>query len=279
MKTSGELAEFIGNNADALGLEMGSGSAYAALTPSAQNKVMLVLFNARDKIDGADAVKTLFDKSVADNKSSSSDSGSGSSSDGSSSSGSSGGGSYIAPARTNPEVKAEGFADISGHWSEEYVARLAEKKVISGYADNTFRPANAVTRAEFVKMLTVLFDVKASGSADFADVPADAWYAEAVCAATQNGLVFGADGKFLPQDNISRQDAAVIIYRLCGGAGGNAQFGDYAEITDYAKEAVSSLAAAGIIAGSDGNFYPGSTLTRAEAAVILCKAYDMGVGR
>ena len=279
LKTSGELAEFIGNNADALGLEMGSGSAYAALTPSAQNKVMLALFNARDKIDGADAVKTLFDKSVADNKSSSSDSGSGSSSDGSSSSGSSGGGSYIAPARTNPEVKAEGFADISGHWSEEYVARLAEKKVISGYADNTFRPANAVTRAEFVKMLTVLFDVKASGSADFADVPADAWYAEAVCAATQNGLVFGADGKFLPQDNISRQDAAVIIYRLCGGAGGNAQFGDYAEITDYAKEAVSSLAAAGIIAGSDGNFYPGSTLTRAEAAVILCKAYDMGVGR
>lgn len=279
LKTSGELAEFIGNNADALGLEMGSGSAYAALMPSAQNKVLLALFNARDKIDGGSAVKTLFDKSVADNKSSSSDSGSGSSSGGSSSSGSSGGGSYIAPARTNPEVKAEGFADISGHWSEEYVARLAEKKVISGYADNTFSPANAVTRAEFVKMLTALFDVKASGGADFADVPADAWYAEAVCAATQNGLVFGADGKFLPQDNISRQDAAVIIYRLCGGAGGNAQFGDYAEIADYAKEAVSSLAAAGIIAGSDGNFYPGNTLTRAEAAVILCKAYDMGVGR
>ena len=152
-------------------------------------------------------------------------------------------------------------------------------EVMNGDENGNLNLDAPVTRAEFVKMLTALFDVKASGGADFADVPADAWYAEAVCAATQNGLVFGADGKFLPQDNISRQDAAVIIYRLCGGAGGNAQFGDYAEIADYAKEAVSSLAAAGIIAGSDGNFYPGNTLTRAEAAVILCKAYDMGVGR
>ena len=87
------------------------------------------------------------------------------------------------------------------------------------------------------------------------------------------GIVNGYEGMFRPLDKISRQDAAIVIYNAISGAGytldGEKAFDDTSDISDYAKASVSALAANGVINGSDGNFLPLNTLTRAEAVKLI----------
>jgi len=82
----------------------------------------------------------------------------------------------------------------------------------------------------------------------------------------------------MPDNLITRQDAAVILHRLISSVktiDGSVNFEDNANIADYAKEAVSSLAASGIISGmGNGNFAPTENLTRAQAAKLLCSVLE-----
>ena len=138
-----------------------------------------------------------------------------------------------------------------------------------------------MTRAQFVTMLAGLqgADVSAYTSGRFTDVPANAWYAPYVNWAADNGIIYGvSDTEFAPNDEISRQDMAVMLCRYAGqfgiqlGTGTPAvTFTDEADIAGYALPAVQALQRAGVISGMpDGSFRPRDTATREQACVMLC---------
>lgn len=180
---------------------------------------------------------------------------------------------------TTPIKDGSELADASEvGWAEEAINYLSKNGYVNGYDDNTFRPNNNVTRAEFVSMLVRAFDIKGSEKgAEFADVKADDWYYAAVSAAASSGIVEGYDGKFGASDTISRQDMCTMVYRAAKLAGmeipdnyGGATFADDADISGYAKESIDALQRAGIVNGvEDNKFMPGGVVTRAMAAKVL----------
>ena len=113
----------------------------------------------------------------------------------------------------------------------------------------------------------------ANADAKFVDVDANAWYYAAVMWAADNNIVYGiGNDMFAPDTSITREDTAAIIFRYMGidAAEENAVFSDTDEISGYAKDAVNTLSAEGIINGyPDNTFRPKNTITRAEAAAVL----------
>ncbi|KRE64549.1 S-layer homology domain-containing protein [Paenibacillus sp. Soil750] len=178
------------------------------------------------------------------------------------------------------------FSDMNGYtWANEGVLGLAAREVVNGRSDGHFIPAGEVTRAEFVKMLIQLFDLAdSSATAAFTDVDAGAWYYNSIASAQKSGLVQGKDdGSFGVNDQISREDMAVLIYRaskiissttvLANGSTSNFLDGD--QISTYAKDAVWAAKQAGLMDGvSEGYFDPKGKSTRAQAATVIYRLYQ-----
>ena len=170
------------------------------------------------------------------------------------------------------------FSDVNG-WEKEYVYYLAERKILNGKADGQFKPADNITRAEFVKILAAVSgqDVSKSTGSSFSDVNAASWYAHYVEWAYKNGIVKGSNGNFKPSANITRQDMAVMIEnfskymsKTVPSMEAGKTFADDSRIASYAKDAVASLQKAGIISGDvNGKFLPQSSATRAQAAKMI----------
>lgn len=190
-------------------------------------------------------------------------------------------GSTIAESASEGDSSSAGsiqFSDVNG-WEKEYVYYLAERKILNGKADGQFKPADNITRAEFVKILAAVSgdDVTKYTGSSFSDVNAASWYAPYVEWAYKNGIVKGSDNKFKPSANITRQDMAVMIQNFSKYAGKTIpsmetekDFADGSRISSYAKDAVASLQKAGIISGDvNGKFLPQSSATRAQAAKMI----------
>ena len=172
------------------------------------------------------------------------------------------------------------FEDIEHvAWADKAIHYLYSNGIIAGRDEKTFDPDNKVTRAELAKMLVVGLGLKGEGTVSFSDVPSSAWYAEYVLVAAANGLILGDDnGRFNPNSPVSRQDAAVMMYRAIGTneVAEKAYFTDYSSISAYAAPAVNYMCKEGIINGvGDAKFAPLENLTRAQAAKML---YSLLVG-
>jgi len=180
------------------------------------------------------------------------------------------------PMITLPESGNSNFHDVpSDHWCYNAVSVLTQAGVVSGYPYGSFGASDEITRAEFTKLVCTTFGIPQS-EADFADVPSDAWFNGYVGGATKFGIVAGYGDTFGSYDHITRQDAAVIIYRALKNEGivlsGNANFEDYMDISLYALTAVGALNEYGIMVGDGSNFNPKNDITRAEAAQLIFNA-------
>ena len=175
--------------------------------------------------------------------------------------------------------KQSAFKDLKGYdWAKTAIECLYEKGAISGTGNGEFRPEREVTREEFVKMLLLALDYKIeSGNSEFGDVTNEDWFAPYIYSATKNGIINGiADGKFGVGMPITREDAAVLIWRVAGKNNTvETGFADNAEVSDYAKSAVNWLKGTGIVSGyEDGTFRPANMISRAETAKILWTFYE-----
>ena len=189
-------------------------------------------------------------------------------------------GQSIAPATILPiEIPSEkGFSDLSeAEWAVESIMSLKEKGIVNGTSEDTFSPNDRVTREQFLKMLILAFDLNDDAAAcDFSDVSRDDWCYSYVASAFKLGIVLGqGNGEFGVNQEISRQDMAVMACRTAEYASLNFKIGEFnefsdrAEISEYAVSAVDALSQAGIINGYDGKFDPLQTCTRAQAAKVV----------
>ena len=202
------------------------------------------------------------------------------------SSGSSGGGGFSAtgsPSRventSNNETTTEMFSDTLGHWAAKEIKYLAEKKIINGFPDGTFKPESNITRAEFAKLFCIALGIDvADEETVFADVNTSDWYCGYVNTLVKREIIMGFDdGNFYPGKNISRQDAAVILWRYLSAdvtpTDADPQtFDDNDKMADYAIEAIKNINKLNIMNGYDQKFFPEKLMTRAEASKII---YEM----
>ncbi len=180
-----------------------------------------------------------------------------------------------------------GFNDLAGFdWARTSVVKLAATGVINGKAEGIFAPADSVTRAEFVKMLSIAFGISGKADINFADVPAGHWAYDYVSASVANAVVTGVSAdKFGTMDKITRQDMAVLCSRIMDmkkitAEGHSIVFDDADQIASYAKEGVDKLSKIGVINGvGSGRFAPHNFATRAEAAVIISRLQEYFGGR
>lgn len=171
------------------------------------------------------------------------------------------------------------FADLrSQHWAYEAVRQLSAMQIVAGMNARDFAPQQEVTRAEFIAMLVRTLGLKSSGNAGFADVPQDSWYAEAMAAAVEAGLVAGmGDGKLAPNEVITREQMAKILVRAYTIKTGNRTkgtgsipFNDRENVSEWAKDDLSAAYQLGLVHGhASGQYMPQSTTARAEAAKAI----------
>ncbi|MFS0726682.1 S-layer homology domain-containing protein [Paenibacillus sp. 1P07SE] len=171
------------------------------------------------------------------------------------------------------------FGDTDGHWAAREIARLVELGAISGYPDGTFRPDRDITRAEFAKLLALVFGLDVKPGHTFSDT-SQHWARDYIAAAYESGIVEGyGAGSFGPDDRITREQLAVMLMRAAslGSSGADAAFADTQELSSWAAEAVAAAQHHAVISGyPDGSFRPRQPATRAEAATMIVNAGSLG---
>ncbi len=177
------------------------------------------------------------------------------------------------------------FDDLKGYeWAETAITELFNKDIINGVSDFSFAPSATVTREQFAKMMCVAFSVEAGAEKPvFSDVPENSWFYPYVTTMASQKLILGVgDGKFGSGQNITRQDMAVLMFRIGELLGlfdrstsRTSGFEDDRFIASYARTAVITLKENGIIQGNELNcFNPTMSATRAEAAQMLYRLYQ-----
>ena len=166
------------------------------------------------------------------------------------------------------------FSDIENHWAKAEIEDFASNGYVGGYDDNTFRPNNDITRAEFVTIINKYFGFTKAEGENFTDVNEDAWYYKDVCIGVREGYINGyQDGTFRPNEPITREEAASIVRTITGLVeNGSSKFTDDNEIGSWAKKAVYALSDNKIMSGyEDNTFRPKNKITRAEAVATLSR--------
>lgn len=168
---------------------------------------------------------------------------------------------------------AIGYIDIDNHWAKAEISALSKKGLVNGFADNTFRPDENVTRAQFAKMIIEGKNISADQYIQvFNDVNENDWFAGYASAAYEAGIIKGDEkGSFNPHANITRQEMAVMSVRAFDiEDGDDSAFADNADIAEWARTAVCAASKAGIVTGMDNNmFMPNNNASRAQAAVVI----------
>lgn len=186
--------------------------------------------------------------------------------------------SYVKATETPSKTK---FNDVSANdWFASAVDYVTGKGMMNGTADNTFSPKAHTTRGMVVTVLYRLENQPSTSAASFTDVASGAYYANAVAWANANGIVSGyGSGKFGPNDKVTREQLAAILYRYAqykkydvSGAKSLDGYTDAQSVSSYAVPALQWANAVGVVTGKSGNkLDPKGNATRAEVAAMLMR--------
>ena len=197
--------------------------------------------------------------------------------------------SYIPPENSGDNTKPtepewdNPYSDVSdGYWAYDAIRFVTEEELFQGVSGGGFAPELTMSRA---MLATVLYRAAGSpavtASAGFTDVPAGQWYSNAVNWAAGEGIVNGVGGnRFAPDDNVSREQIATILYQYVLSTGETAEadasvlsgYGDSASVHSWAADGMAWAVGEGIITGKPGSLLaPTDSATRAEVATMLMR--------
>ncbi|ALS24620.1 S-layer homology domain-containing protein [Paenibacillus naphthalenovorans] len=183
------------------------------------------------------------------------------------------------------------FTDLPPtHWAYKYIAEMVNRKVIDGYPDKKFRPDNTIIRAEFAKIMLTASGIQAKkvNYSSFSDIPVTNWaspFVEAVKDYMSGYRTASGEYIFNPASPALREDITVALVKLKGydmsrlpdHSTIQAMFKDYDGISESAKDYVAIAVENGLVSGfPDETFRPQATVTRAEATVMLWRAFQFG---
>jgi|GEM_PF-1933578 len=173
------------------------------------------------------------------------------------------------------------FNDIAKHWAEDGIMRAADQDLVHGFPDGAFRPNESITRAQFATMLANTLGMEATtDKLSFKDASSISEFAlESLTYLVHEGIIHGyPDETLRPNQTITREEMAVMLtaaLKLKLNEPDNILFRDDYKISNFARASVNSAVQSGYLKGRDQNlFAPQSTLTRAEAAVLMLSIFD-----
>lgn len=197
-------------------------------------------------------------------------------------------------AKTSPEVispihiveatdMALPFIDVAkSDWFYDNVYYVYKNNLMKGTSETTFAPYSNTTRAMIVTILHRLEGTPKAGANPFTDVAEGSYYYDAVAWASENKIVSGyGDDKFGPENPITREQMALILMNYAKFKGYDvsakadiSKFDDGANVSDWAKDAMSWANAKGLIQGDANKLMPAGNATRAQVAAILNRFID-----
>ncbi|MBO5180235.1 MAG: S-layer homology domain-containing protein [Clostridia bacterium] len=112
--------------------------------------------------------------------------------------------------------KSSSYDDISNHWAKRSIQNVTAAGLMRGYGDNTFKPNENIKREEVAKVLAQLCSDKENvTNIEFSDVSKDRWSYSSIKTVAEKGIMNGyPSGKFIPENQITRQEMAVILQRI-----------------------------------------------------------------
>lgn len=183
------------------------------------------------------------------------------------------------PEEPGTTTVADIFSDVvPGAWYTDAVQYAYDNGLMTGTSATTFEPNTTTTRGMIVSMLHRLEGSPAVGSADFSDVASGDWYADPVAWAASEGIVGGyGDGTFGPNDPITREQMASILYRYADYKGLDVSarasldaYSDADSVSPWASDVMSWAVSEGIISGmTEDTLAPQGTATRAQVAAMF----------
>ena len=174
----------------------------------------------------------------------------------------------------------DSFLDVNtGAWYYDAVKYAVESGLMSGTGTYTFEPNTTLSRGMIAQMLYALEGKPSISSANnFTDVSSSDWYDKAASWAQSKGIITGyEDGRFGPNDPLTREQLALILYNYAKSEGYGtsakadlSKFADGTSTSPWAQQAMSWAVGEGLLSGRGVNMlYPTGTATRAEVAQIM----------
>ncbi|MED1854465.1 Ig-like domain-containing protein [Brevibacillus borstelensis] len=177
-------------------------------------------------------------------------------------------------AKNLASIPVTDFSDTASHWAKQEIRVAKALNLTKGNPNGTFKPDDAITREEFVALVSRAFKINPVNGNSFNDTQSS-WAKGYITALVKKGILIGnEDGTFKPESNITRAEMVTIISRLINFEAipnhGSKYFPDIQQ--HWAKETISKVSQTGLIKGTDNNlFAPEDNTTRAEAIVILLR--------
>ena len=175
-----------------------------------------------------------------------------------------------------PALSYSDYTDLdSNAWYSGAVDYVLKAGLMQGYGDKTFAPNDTLSRAMLAQILYNREGKPATtGNSGFTDVTDGQWYAPAVAWAASKGIISGYnDGRFGSNDNITREQVTVMLWRYAGSPAAKNQelsFSDTDETSEWATDALRWAVENDILHGyNDGRLDPKGFITRAETAQML----------
>lgn len=167
------------------------------------------------------------------------------------------------------------YSDISGHWAKDSIERVEKFNILKGYKDNTFQPGKTITRAELSSVLNRMLGYKVQSDREYKDVKKTSWYYNDVAALIDRRIISGKDGKFYPDEELTREEAVYMIGKAFGIYNTSIfstkpYYNDEKDISPYALRYVKEMKAEyGFDGYPDDTFRPKNKITRAEVVFII----------
>lgn len=187
------------------------------------------------------------------------------------------------PAKPGDETSLP-FTDVANdHWAYQDIADIYSAGLMTGTSADTFSPELSVNRAMLVSILYRLEDASTKpADAGFTDVADDAWYADAVNWAKENNIVSGySDTLFGPEDTLTREQFAAILYRYAAFKGYDTTTSDNATLDNFTDASSISSGFDNVLLWANDKGYiggmtettlaPQGSTTRAQASAILLR--------
>lgn len=165
-----------------------------------------------------------------------------------------------------------GFSDLDADaWYIGAVELCVREGYLKGYGSGRFGPDDALTRAQAVAMIANYARADLTDYLEpYEDVSPNPWYYEAVCWASDNGVIVKAD-KFRPDDAATRAEVVTMLHNWSGGKQAKGEptgYADWGEVPDWARQSMAWAVERGVVGGA-GKLMPTKGCTRAEAAAML----------
>lgn len=168
------------------------------------------------------------------------------------------------------------FSDVDSHWAKKEIMYLSDFNIIGGYPDGTFKPNEAITRAQASAMLikALKIPLNEDTSIQFKDVSKDSPYYKILATVNERGILRGNNGFMRPGEKTSRAQMAAILRRAFNMPLDKQP--TFIDVTPshWAYQDINGIAKQRVAGGSKGKFMPTDSVTRAQFSAFLVRALD-----